>query len=109
MTRIQLPLYKVVNAVAHRRYANDAKRILPFTPAELSRIKARLSPALPCGHGHDLPPHTAHFTRRPASEAAILIPLMNINYEPHVLLEVRAAHMRSHAGEIRWVVRWGLS
>jgi len=26
---------------------------------------------------------------------------MNIDDEPHVLLEVRAAHMRSHAGEIR--------
>jgi 8-oxo-dGTP pyrophosphatase MutT (NUDIX family) len=106
MTRIQLPPSKVVNAIAYRRYAHDAKRILPFTPAEMSRIKSRLSPIVPCGPSA-LPPHTAAFTRRPASEAAILIPLMNINSEPHVLLEVRAAHMRSHAGEIRYALYLG--
>jgi hypothetical protein len=39
-----------------------------------------------------------------AQEAAVLIPLMNLNGEAHVLLEVRASKMRTHAGEVRYVV-----
>jgi hypothetical protein len=85
-----------------RSYSTQARRIAPFTKSELSRIRTRLSPTLDGGRG-DLPGHTVSFARRQASEAAILIPLMNIDSEPHVLLEVRAAHMRSHAGEIRLV------
>lgn len=69
-----------------------------FTPAILDQIKSRLSPTPPSKF--QLPPHTVPFTRRPATEAAILIPLMNIQREPHILLEVRAAKMRTHAGEI---------
>lgn len=83
-----------------RLYGTGNSRIPPFTPEELSRIRTRLSPTLDCKRG-DLPPHTVSFAKKQASEAAILIPLMNIRDEPHVLLEVRAAHMRSHAGEIR--------
>lgn len=80
-----------------RRPVSSGPRIPPFTPAILDQIKSRLSPTPPSLR---LPPHSVSFTRRPAAEAAILIPLMNVDGQPHVLLEVRAAKMRTHAGEI---------
>jgi hypothetical protein len=78
---------------------STATRIPPFTTAALSEIRSLLSPTF--APGTPLPPHTAKFVKRPASEAAVLIPLMNIDGQPHVLMEVRATHMRSHGGEIR--------
>jgi hypothetical protein len=80
------------------RARSTALRIPPFDAATISKIQSRLSPTL--APGTPLPGHTVQFTKRPASEAAILIPLMNVNDEPHVLMEVRAANMRSHGGEI---------
>jgi hypothetical protein len=80
------------------RARSTALRIPPFDAATISKIQSRLSPTL--APGTPLPGHTVQFTKRPASEAAILIPLMNIDDEPHVLMEVRAANMRSHGGEI---------
>lgn len=83
------------------RTQSIATRIPPFTTAALSEIRSLLSPTF--APGTPLPPHTAQFVKRPASEAAVLIPLMNIDGQPHVLMEVRATHMRSHGGEIRQV------
>ncbi|KGB75102.1 hypothetical protein CNBG_0940 [Cryptococcus deuterogattii R265] len=68
-----------------------------FTPSILANISRALKPpSLP----PILPPHT-HTTvgPRPPTDAAVLIPLMNINSEPHILMEVRANGMRVHAGE----------
>nr|KIR49659.1 hypothetical protein I312_00747 [Cryptococcus bacillisporus CA1280] len=68
-----------------------------FTPSILTNISRALKPpSLP----PILPPHT-HTTigTRPPTDAAVLIPLMNINSEPHILMEVRANGMRVHAGE----------
>lgn len=70
-----------------------------FTPSILTNISRALKPpSLP----PILPPHT-HTTigTRPPTDAAVLIPLMNINSEPHILMEVRANGMRVHAGEAR--------
>jgi hypothetical protein len=100
MRRVKLALPRLIALSNGRLYSTGRSRITPFTREELSRIRTRLSPTLDYKRGA-LPPHTVSFAKKQASEAAILIPLMNIEDEPHVLLEVRAAHMRSHAGEIR--------
>jgi hypothetical protein len=100
MRRVTLPHRSLIALSNGRLYSTGRSRITPFTREELSRVRTRLSPTLDYKRG-DLPPHTVSFAKKQASEAAILIPLMNIEDEPHVLLEVRAAHMRSHAGEIR--------
>lgn len=84
-----------------------------FTPNELLRIRSLLSP-VPSYRPGSFPPHTASFSIDDAAagglkssravgpkEAAVLIPLMNIDGQPHVLLEVRASKMRTHAGEVR--------
>lgn len=88
-------------------YTTPDKLSRPFTRTILEEIRGRLSPAPEPDFA--IPPHTVSFIRRPASEAAVLIPLMNIGDVPHVLLEVRAAKMRTHAGEIRSVslFDWG--
>ncbi|OXG28075.1 hypothetical protein C360_06015 [Cryptococcus neoformans Bt15] len=68
-----------------------------FTPSVLANISRALKPpSLP----PIIPPHTQTTTsNRPPTDAAVLIPLMNVNSEPHILMEVRANSMRVHAGE----------
>ncbi|ORX33938.1 NUDIX hydrolase domain-like protein [Kockovaella imperatae] len=48
----------------------------------------------------DCPPHTVEVGARPPSEAAILLPLMNIQGEPCILLSRRSEKLRVHAGEV---------
>ncbi|RXK36313.1 hypothetical protein M231_06449 [Tremella mesenterica] len=69
----------------------------PFTRTELSRIRSLLLPTpteefVP-------PPHTARNPHGEPIEAAVLIPLMNVDNRPHILFEVRSSGLRSHAGE----------
>ncbi|EIW71234.1 hypothetical protein TREMEDRAFT_27166 [Tremella mesenterica DSM 1558] len=70
----------------------------PFTRIELSRIRSLLLPAPT--EGFVLPPHTARNPHGEPIEAAVLIPLMNVDNRPHILFEVRSSGMRSHAGEV---------
>jgi len=91
-----------IKSLRQCRTQSTATRTPPFTTAALSEIRSLLSPTF--APGIPLPPHTAQFVKRPASEAAVLIPLMNIDGRSHVLMEVRATHMRSHGGEIRQVI-----
>lgn len=87
----------------------------PFTLNELSRISSLLAP-VPTHRPGSFPPHTASFALDSSintgsasrkshgpKEAAILIPLLNVDNRPCVLLEVRATKMRTHAGEVRYV------
>lgn len=94
------PLFQLSRQVCTRTSKSSTGSIPPFSPTILDEIRSRLSHPPP--PGSPFPPHTVTFTRKPAGEAAVLIPLMNINDEPHVLMEVRAAKMRTHAGEIRY-------
>lgn len=87
-----------------------------FTRTDLDKIRNLLDPLPTFGcRSTKFPDH--HFgslggqERRP-SEAAILIPLCNLNLDlnlsihqvgPHVLMEVRNTRMRVHAGEVRYV------
>lgn len=102
--------------------SHDTIKHPAFTRAELQRIASLLTPVPPFAPG-SFPPHTASYNSpaRPSTrggaantttlstsarsggpkEAAVIIPLMNINNEAHVLLEVRATSMRTHAGELR--------
>nr|ODN89500.1 hypothetical protein L203_02210 [Cryptococcus depauperatus CBS 7841] len=72
--------------------------IEPFTQAILNNISRSLIP-LQRPSLQALPAHTVSFNR-PPSEAAVLIPLLNIDSQPHVLMQVRAKAMRVHAGEV---------
>jgi hypothetical protein len=79
-----------------------------FTRGELERIRSTLLPP-PDEPLADLPPHTAKPRGdRVPRDAAVLVPLCNIAGAASLLLEVRAAAMRVHAGEARCVnsIRW---
>ncbi|KAK4687782.1 hypothetical protein P7C73_g2332, partial [Tremellales sp. Uapishka_1] len=67
-----------------------------FTRPSLLSIQRRL---LPLPSHPPFPPHTLPFDT-PPPEAAVLIPLCNLDHRPHILLEVRAQQMRVHAGEV---------
>ncbi|WVR04684.1 hypothetical protein IAU60_001695 [Kwoniella sp. DSM 27419] len=69
--------------------------IPPFTASALRILRKKLitPDTLP-----KLPPHTVTSSKPPV-EAAVLIPLMNVNGEPCVLMEVRNKNLRVHAGE----------
>lgn len=71
-----------------------------FTRSSLDELRARLDP-IPSVEPFRAPAHTVEFAKRPASEAAVLIPLLNIGQQPHVLMELRSSGLRTHAGEIR--------
>ncbi len=87
------------------RLRTPARRLLhtptypPFNPASLARIKSLLTLPQPLS-GTFPPPHSVMWNR-PPSESAVLIPLMNIDDQPCIVLEVRARKMRVHAGEVR--------
>lgn len=68
----------------------------PFTPRSLILIKKALAAALPQN------PNSKSHSLNDSSElnAAVLVPLANIDGKPSVLLELRGA-LRSHAGEVR--------
>ncbi|WWD21549.1 hypothetical protein CI109_106035 [Kwoniella shandongensis] len=70
----------------------------PFTAPMLANMRSKLIPThlLP----KPLPSHTVPFVKRKPVEAAVLIPLMNIDDRPHILMEVRGQGMRVHAGEV---------
>ena len=101
----------------HRESTSQTRHLdEPFTPRELARIASLLHPVPEYNPG-SFPPHTVSFTstRDPSTpnaslvasgpkEAAVLIPLVNVDGRSHVLLEVRASKMRTHAGEVRSVV-----
>lgn len=73
-----------------------------FTRTDLDRIASKL--AKPPPYTPDfIPPHTVTFQKRPASEAAVLIPLVNVQGQAHVLFEVRSGNLRTHGGEVRSV------
>lgn len=84
------------------RYSTAPGAISPFTASTLSDLRRALLP-IPSVTSRSPPPHTVSVPsgKRPPSEAAVLLPLMNIGDVPHVLLEVRAVDMRTHAGEVR--------
>lgn len=85
-----------------RRYAQRGALPGPFTRRTIDDVRSLLSP-VPHFHPHtSAPGHTVTFSRSPR-EAAVLIPLMNIGGEAHILMQVRSAGMRVHAGEVRWV------
>ncbi|WRT64712.1 uncharacterized protein IL334_001646 [Kwoniella shivajii] len=70
--------------------------IEPFCTSILRTLRRSLiPPTLP----RPLPAHNVSFTKTP-SESAVLIPLMNLNGKPHVLMEVRGRGLRVHAGEV---------
>ncbi|ORY30370.1 NUDIX hydrolase domain-like protein [Naematelia encephala] len=70
-----------------------------FTRSSLNDIRHKLKPELTV-HPSDLPGHTISISGRGPREAAVLIPLMNIDARPHILMEVRASELRTHAGEV---------
>ena len=70
-----------------------------FTRDGVDRIRSLLS-SVP-DSGFRIPPHNVSFSKKPATEAAVLIPLLNVDGEAHVLMELRASHMRTHSGEMR--------
>ncbi|KAL1411668.1 hypothetical protein Q8F55_002633 [Vanrija albida] len=92
-------------AIAAQRRAYSATAAPPrvFTRASLASIAAALDAPnrLPLSA---LPPHpaglqTAAKTPRPPREAGVLLPLCNVRGEAHVLMEIRAAGLRTHASE----------
>ena len=87
----------------HRSFGSiryTLRAIHTFTRPDLISIRKSLLP-LPTSSLDALPPHTNFPSARVPAESAILVPLMNLNGEAHVLLQIRAASMRVHAGEAR--------
>ena len=79
--------------------STDKKLSEPFTADTLREIRSRLR-LPPSHHPTQAPSHTVKYGKQP-SEAAVLIPLINIDGRPHVLLEKRSEKLRVHAAEVR--------
>lgn len=85
--------------LAKRSHGTTTRVPNAFTTSSLNEIRRLLQPAP--DHTFTFPPHTVQFAKRPASEAAVLLPLMSIKGSPHILMELRSSGLRTHAGEIR--------
>src|SRR5690349_6212876 len=81
------------------RHVHTPPSLPPFTRSSLDAIKSVLAQPPPWSPSN-LPGHTVGFARgKVATEAAVLIPLLNLDGKPHVLMEVRSSSLRTHAGE----------
>jgi len=84
----------------HRAFASSALISLtnPITPSTLQTLKNVLSrtPSASKDAINDPSLKSRH--------AAVLIPFCNVGGEPGILLEVRAKGLRSHSGELRYVI-----
>ncbi|RSH92203.1 hypothetical protein EHS25_008618 [Saitozyma podzolica] len=82
------------------RNVHTRSSLPPFTRSSLDAIKSVLVQPPPWSPTK-LPDHTVGFSRgKVATEAAVLIPLLNVEGKPHVLMEVRSSTLRTHAGEV---------
>jgi hypothetical protein len=83
------------------RNVHTRSSLPPFTRSSLDAIKSVLVQPPPWSPTK-LPDHTVGFSRgKVATEAAVLVPLLNVEGKPHVLMEVRSSTLRTHAGEVR--------
>lgn len=74
-------------------FASSVSRIplnKPFTPRTLNQLRDILNTS------------ETHASYQHPSNAAVLIPLCNVNNEPSVLFELRSKALRSHSGEVRY-------
>ena len=93
----------MLRRLPHPSLCARVRQLHSFTRADLESIRAVLDP-VPSFPLASAPPHTAFVQAngRPPADSAVLIPLMNIDQEAHILLQIRSATLRVHAGEARW-------
>lgn len=87
----------------HRALASSASSALisltnPITPSTLQTLKNVLNRTPNASKNAITDPSLK------SQHAAVLIPFCNVGGEPGILLEVRAKGLRSHSGELRYVI-----